>query len=686
MKTTVSASGMGRSVLATAIPPRLVRDHARSRSPEAPRSSTAPTRDRPSSGFGALTSGRLLDVSPRAGHACCIVAEPGLPAGTVTFLFTDVEGSTRLLGSIGQHRYDELLTAHHDILTAVFEAHGGRVVDTQGDSFFVAFRTAADAVAAAVAAQRDLTAYAWPDGAEIKVRMGLHTGEPKVGEERYVGIGVHRAARIGAAGHGGQVLLSWTTKGLAEEDLPAGVTIRDLGERLLKDIEQPQRLYQLVIDGLVTKFGPLKTLDVELTRKRRRMYAGSAVVGVLAAAVAIPVFAFGQGGSGGGITVQGNAVAEIDPGSNHVVGQVPNVGARPSSIAYGSGSLWVANLDDQTVTRIDPKTTAVTRTFSVAGTPTGLAASPRAVWVVGSIPTGSSIAVARIDPRFDSVGKRVLVGNVVPGGPGSVATLGDAVWVAPSSGLLSRVNPGSGRVVQQVDPNAGPTAVAVGAGAVWVTDSDANTVTRIDPTGLQTPIPVGHGPSGIAVGADGVWVADTLDDAVVRIDPTTRAVTATVPVGRAPTGVAIGEGSVWVAGSGDGTVTRIDQITGKRVKTIDVGGSPHGIVVAANRIWASVQPRTAEPAEAGQGGTAHVRVAQNVVDPWIPRSPTSHSRGSCSTPRARSCSTIRTSPAPRARGWYPRLPSRYRNARPTARPTPSPSAEASASRRPRTNR
>jgi YVTN family beta-propeller protein len=534
-------------------------------------------------------------------------------------LFTDVEGSTRLLGSIGQHRYDELLTAHHDILTAVFQAHGGRVVDTQGDSFFVAFRTAADAVAAAVDAQRDLNAHAWPDGAELKVRMGLHTGEPKVGEERYVGIGVHRAARIGAAGHGGQVLLSWTTKGLAEEDLPAGVTIRDLGERRLKDIEQPQRLYQLVIDGLVAEFGPLKTLDVELARKRRRMYAGSALVGVLAAAVAIPVLAFGQGGSGAGITVQGNAVAEIDPGSNKVVGQVPNVGARPSSIAYGAGSLWVANLDDQTVTRIDPRTTAVTRTFSVAATPTGLATSSRAVWAVGSIPTESAIAVTRIDPRFDSVGRRVLlVGNVVPGGPGSVATRGDAVWVAPSSGLLSRVDPGSARVVQQVDPNAGPTAVAVGAGAVWVTDSDANTVTRIDPTGLRTPIPVGHGPSGIAVGGDGVWVADTLDDAVVRIDPSTRAVTASVPVGRAPTGVAVGEGSVWVADSGDGTVTRIDPTSGKPVKTIHVGGSPQRIVVAANRLWATVQSGTARPAKAGQGGTARLRVAQNVVDPMDP--------------------------------------------------------------------
>ena len=144
-----------------------------------------------------------------------------LPSGTVTFLFTDIEGSTRMLHALGQHRYDELLTTHREILEAVFTAHGGRVVDTQGDSFFVAFRTANDAVASAVDAQRDLVAHAWPEGAQVKVRMGLHTGEPKVGQERYVGIGVHRAARIGAAGHGGQVLLSWTTKGLAEEDLPA---------------------------------------------------------------------------------------------------------------------------------------------------------------------------------------------------------------------------------------------------------------------------------------------------------------------------------------------------------------------------------------------------------------------------------------------------------------------------------
>ncbi len=549
-----------------------------------------------------------------------------LHRGTVTFLFTDIEGSTRLLNQLGQDRYDELLTTHQEILLAAFAAHGGRVADTQGDSFFVAFATANDAVAAAAAAQRDLAAHPWPEGAQVKVRMGLHTGEPKVGAERYVGIGVHRAARIGAAGHGGQVVLSWTTKGLAEEDLPPGVTIRDLGERRLKDIEQPQHLYQLVIDGLQNEFAQLKTLDVELARKRRRMYAGAALIGVVAAAVAIPVFALGQGSSGGVVTVQGNAVALIDPGSNRVVGQVPNVGARPASIAYGSGSLWVANLDDQTVARINPDTRTIERTVAVEDTPTGLATSPAAVWVVGSNATSASVTVRRIDPDFNTVSARTPIGNVVIGGPGSVAAAGRTVWVAPSSGLLSRLDPGNGRVVSRIDPNAGPAGVAVdaSAGAVWVTGGDANTVTRIDPTGLLTPIAVGHDPSGIAVGADGVWVADTLDNAVVRIDPATRAVTTTIPVGRSPAGVAVGDSAVWVANSGDGTVTRIDPSGRRQPVQITVGGSPQGVVVEHGRVWVTVDPQTIEPlASASQGGVARLNAVSQLdsMDPALAYTP-----------------------------------------------------------------
>src|SRR5262245_25534309 len=279
-----------------------------------------------------------------------------LPTGTVTFLFTDIEGSTQLLRRLGP-TYAGLLSEHQEIVRAAVAAHGGREVDTQGDSFFIAFPRAKDAVAAAVAIQRDLAAHAWPEGGEIKVRIGLHTGEPQVGEQRYVGMGVNKAARIGAAGHGGQVLLSRTTLELVEDELPPGVTIRDLGERRLKDIDRPERISQLVIEGLQSDFGQLKTLDVELARKRRRMYAGAALIGVLAAAIAIPVFALGQG-SGGGTIVPPNSVAVIDPDANRVTGSVP-VGIRPSAIAVGDEAVWVANFDDENLSKIDPSTRTV---------------------------------------------------------------------------------------------------------------------------------------------------------------------------------------------------------------------------------------------------------------------------------------------------------------------------------------
>src|ERR687886_1878324 len=131
---------------------------------------------------------------------------PALPSGTVTLLFTDIEGSTRLLQALGGERYAAVLADHQRLLRVAFQQHGGREVDTQGDSFFVAFSRAGDAVQAAVAAQRALAAHPWPEGGAVRVRMGLHTGEPTGTGGRYVGLAVHRAARVGAAGHGGQVL------------------------------------------------------------------------------------------------------------------------------------------------------------------------------------------------------------------------------------------------------------------------------------------------------------------------------------------------------------------------------------------------------------------------------------------------------------------------------------------------
>jgi predicted ATPase/class 3 adenylate cyclase len=183
-----------------------------------------------------------------------------LPTGTLTLLFTDIEGSTRLLQQVG-HRYDDILTECRQILRAVFRRWNGYEVDTQGDAFFVAFARATDAVSAAVEMQRELATHPWPDGSIVHVRMGLHTGEPQRSAEGYVGLDVHRAARIMSAGHGGQVLLSQTTRDLVEHDLPDGVSLRDLGAHRLKDLRHPSHLFELVISGLPADFPPLKTLD-----------------------------------------------------------------------------------------------------------------------------------------------------------------------------------------------------------------------------------------------------------------------------------------------------------------------------------------------------------------------------------------------------------------------------------------
>ncbi|MFP5343016.1 MAG: ATP-binding protein [Candidatus Limnocylindria bacterium] len=183
------------------------------------------------------------------------------PSGTVTCLFTDIEGSTRLELDIGTGPYRTIRERHRELLRAAFSSHFGHEQGTEGDSFFVIFPRATDAVAAAVAGQRALAAEPWPDGIAVRVRMGLHTGDvERVGDD-VIGHAINRAARISAAAHGGQVLVSRATRALVEDVLPAGVTWRDLGEHRLKDLREPERLSQLVIEGLDDRFPPPRTLD-----------------------------------------------------------------------------------------------------------------------------------------------------------------------------------------------------------------------------------------------------------------------------------------------------------------------------------------------------------------------------------------------------------------------------------------
>src|SRR5688572_8897244 len=182
-----------------------------------------------------------------------------VPTGTVTFLFTDIEGSTRLLEQLRQE-YATLLAEQRQLLRAAFAEWNGFEVDTQGDSFFVAFPRAVDALNCTVEAQRAIGAHRWPGDVDLRVRMALHTGEPLVHRTGYVGMDVHRAARIGAAGHGGQILVSGSTRELVATDLPAGLELLPLGEHRLKDVRQPVELYQVRASGLSADFPPLRTL------------------------------------------------------------------------------------------------------------------------------------------------------------------------------------------------------------------------------------------------------------------------------------------------------------------------------------------------------------------------------------------------------------------------------------------
>ncbi len=182
-----------------------------------------------------------------------------LPGGTVTLLFTDIEGSTRMLQELGRETYVRALTAHRRLLREAFTAHGGVEIEMQGDSFHFAFPYARDAVAAAVEGQRAMYEHEWASQ-PIRVRMGLHTGEPIQADGLYAGLDVHRAARVMSAGHGGQVLLSQQTAELVDGELPAAITLLDLGEHRLKDLTVPQKLYQALADGLPAKFPLLKSL------------------------------------------------------------------------------------------------------------------------------------------------------------------------------------------------------------------------------------------------------------------------------------------------------------------------------------------------------------------------------------------------------------------------------------------
>jgi YVTN family beta-propeller protein len=325
---------------------------------------------------------------------------------------------------------------------------------------------------------------------------------------------------------------------------------------------------------------------------RKRIAVMALALAATAAAVG-GVVAARSGGEPPAPAVAANSIVALDP-SGSIAATVP-VGARPAAIASGAGALWVANLDDQSVTRVDEASRKAMRSVPIGDTPTGIAVTRTGVWV-----TDGSGGVSRIDPRYDRLASsrplRASVGFFGGTARPALAAFG-WIWIVSPDGVVLKVDPDSARVVDSVAVGNAPSAIAAGAGSVWVPNSSDGTVTRIDPATLVAKtIPVGNGPAAVAVNAAGAWVANAGDNALVRVDTETNAVAATTPVGDGPAAVVASPNALWVANSRDGTVMRLDPRSGKVSKTIRLGGTPNALATAGGQVWVAIaQPPPQSP-------------------------------------------------------------------------------------------
>jgi YVTN family beta-propeller protein len=291
------------------------------------------------------------------------------------------------------------------------------------------------------------------------------------------------------------------------------------------------------------------------------------------------------------VAVRANSVAVVDPDAGRVVKDIP-VGTRPGPITFGAGSVWVGNLDDRAVTRIDARARTVLRSSITLEnrTPTGLAFGFRAVWVAH----GRRGSVSRIDPQFNDVSQPIEVADRSPSGAGAVAAGADSVWAVFGDSTLARIEPDTGQLAETTRAGALPAGIVVGSGSVWVSNSGQAEVWRYNPAAFQEPLDessVGRRPTGIAAGeaaGEAIWVANSASDSVSRIDPNDGAVV-TVPVGEGPTAIAVTPDAVWVVNRDDGTLSRIDPERNEEERTVPIGQAPVGIVLAEGLLWVTVQ-------------------------------------------------------------------------------------------------
>jgi class 3 adenylate cyclase/streptogramin lyase len=544
---------------------------------------------------------------------------PETISATATFLFTDIEASTELLKS-NRPEYPKLLAEHHRLLRQAFAAYGGTEVDNQGDSFFVAFTRAKDAILAAAAGQRALAKHTWPGGAAVRVRMGIHTGEADLALDRYVGLSVHRAARISAIAHGGQVLVSPTTAGLLEDDdeLP-GIALKDLGEHRLKDIARPVRLYQLEVDGLRRTFPSLKvSRPPERDRRKRAAVVGAALL-LLAGAAAVAIVLTSRDEAPPAVLP--NSLVRIDADTLEPT-DVVRLGSAPDLVVVTGGYVWITHhvlrdrpsgalrdAGDRTLTRVEPETGNV---VTVGGglAPCGLAADPSGdIWVANCFASGGQSAnVVRVDATtldFEATWP-------VPAEDGfyrGLAYGGGSLWLSEvfgaddEIGTVTQLDPRSGkqRKIRLPNPADGPLTWSEGYGDLWVSNFGVGTITRIHASTrtVETVDVKSVNPGHVLVDGEVVWVGDwELPPRVERLRAVgpSRPRSVHLPARNIEAGVsnvAAGDGYIWATTPRDRALWRIDPKTDEATR-IAMPHLPTGVAANAGGVWVTVQAEGAE--------------------------------------------------------------------------------------------
>jgi branched-chain amino acid transport system substrate-binding protein len=527
----------------------------------------------------------------------------GPPADVRTFLIADVRGYTRFTQEHGDEEAAELAATFAFLAGKVVTAGGGQVLELRGDEALAVFGSARQALRAAVELQRQFRERT--DGQPVfplGIGIGLDSGEAVPIAGGYRGGALNVASRLCSLAAPGQILATETVVSLARR--LDGIRFVQRRAVRLKGLDQPVRTIEVLPEAPLPPVPePVRPGLVARARTRPRalvlLAVGVALLLASTAAVVVRLTA------GSGSRPLGNAVAALDSAGRVV--SLTEVGTTPSNVVVGEGAIWVLNADDQTVSRIDPETRQITKTFGTGGTTTDLAVGEGALWIGNSEAVAGrdinyTATVSRIDPQSSVVMRKVRLPRPKQGDPpfgvfpgvSQLAVGRGSVWAINPDHTVSRIDAATGDVVATVPVRAG-SSVAAGREGVWVVD-DGRAVTRINPRTNQPGQTIEVGASfllDLALGAGSVWVTAPEEGVVWRIEPGPERITRTISVGRGVTTISFANGALWAANFVDGTVSRIDPRTNSVTRTTAIFGTPQGIEAATEgTVWVSVVGET----------------------------------------------------------------------------------------------